>query len=174
MVSCCHLLVFLATLVMGISAQSQIREWSFTLNTDKRLSHAFWRVETLGSKISSFNHRSIQVDGKPVKINDSIGQVYDLLRVPFYSNIWSIKISSNHCYEHCLLLGCVVDIGLVIDMSGSIMDVDPEANNWGTQMDFVKSMITALNVGIDMTRIAVVTFGNRAKLHFTLDQYKWV
>ena len=64
---------------------------------------------------------------------------------------------------------CVVDIALVIDMSGSIEDTGK--GNWALQMGFIKRLISNLEVGKDKSRIAAVTFGNKAELHFTLDTY---
>ena len=64
-----------------------------------------------------------------------------------------------------------MDIALVIDMSGSIKDTG--AGNWDLQMSFIKNIISNLNIGRDETRLGAVTFGNRAELHFTMDQYKY-
>ena len=55
---------------------------------------------------------------------------------------------------------CVADIAFVIDNSGSIRDNDPPGgNNWQLILDFVKSIVEMFTIAPDVTRVAVIDFG---------------
>jgi len=59
-----------------------------------------------------------------------------------------------------IVAACVADIAFVIDNSGSIRDNNvPGSDNWQIMIDFVKSIIELYTISSDVTRIAVVDFG---------------
>jgi len=67
---------------------------------------------------------------------------------------------------------CLTDIILVVDHSGSIRDTNPPGeDNWEKVMDFLRSIVTALDIGEDSTRLGLVSYGNRGKVDFTLNTY---
>ena len=59
---------------------------------------------------------------------------------------------------------CVIDLAMVVDVSGSIQDTnkpDAPVENWDLVLKFMTDVVDGLDVGKDGTRIALVTFGNR-------------
>jgi collagen type VI alpha len=66
---------------------------------------------------------------------------------------------------------CLADIVLVVDDSGSIRDTDlPGGNNWRVVLDFVDRIAGALDpIGLDATRLGMVTFSNTGVVQFDLD-----
>jgi len=64
---------------------------------------------------------------------------------------------------------CVADIAFVIDNSGSIRDNNvPGSDNWQMMIDFVKSIIEMYTISPDVTRIAVVDFGQYLNYRYTV------
>ncbi|KAK2188834.1 hypothetical protein NP493_122g04004 [Ridgeia piscesae] len=59
-----------------------------------------------------------------------------------------------------------VDLAFLIDSSGSI-----GKTNWPKMLNFMKKLSSKLTVSPDRARIAVVSFGNEATLHFGLDSH---
>ena len=60
--------------------------------------------------------------------------------------------------------GCYIDIALVIDCSGSIRKAnEPGEDNWQYVIDFVVDLVTSINVGVDETHVAAVSFGTHVK-----------
>ncbi|KAK2188835.1 hypothetical protein NP493_122g04028 [Ridgeia piscesae] len=59
-----------------------------------------------------------------------------------------------------------VDLTFLIDSSGSI-----GKTNWPKMLNFMKKLSSKLTVSPDRARIAVVSFGNKATLHFGLDSH---
>ena len=59
-----------------------------------------------------------------------------------------------------------VDVTFLIDSSGSI-----GKTNWPKMLNFLKTLSGKLTVSPDRARIAVVSFGNEATLHFGLDSH---
>ena len=59
-----------------------------------------------------------------------------------------------------------IDLVFLLDSSGSI-----GKENWPKMLTFVKTMSSKLMVGQDRVRIATISFGNEATLHFGLDSY---
>ena len=67
----------------------------------------------------------------------------------------------------CLFPVCgPVDLTFLIDSSGSIGKA-----NWPKMLNFLKTLSGKLTVSPDRARIAVVSFGNEATLHFGLDSH---
>ena len=58
----------------------------------------------------------------------------------------------------------VADVAFIVDSSGSI-----GRRNWVKMLDFIEEMVKALNVGADMTHIAVVAYSTNAKVEFKFD-----
>ena len=58
-------------------------------------------------------------------------------------------------------MGChgVLDLGFVIDSSGSIKDLDP--SNWDTLLQFVQEVINRFNIGEEDVRVGAVVYSNR-------------
>ncbi len=65
------------------------------------------------------------------------------------------------------------DVCFVIDSSGSICgnQVQSSCYNWFTLLSFVNSIIDAFDVGVDRTRVGLVTFSNDAVLQFGMNVY---
>ena len=59
-----------------------------------------------------------------------------------------------------------IDLVFLLDSSGSI-----GKENWPKMLKFVKTMSSKLMVDQDRVRIATISFGNEATLHFGLDSY---
>jgi len=60
--------------------------------------------------------------------------------------------------------GCYIDIALVIDCSGSIRKANEEGeDNWEYVIDFAVDLVTSINVGVDQTHVAAVSFGKQLK-----------
>ena len=59
-----------------------------------------------------------------------------------------------------------VDLAFLIDSSGSIGKV-----NWPKILNFMKTFSSKLTVSPDGARIAAISFGNDAMLHFGLDSH---
>ena len=61
-----------------------------------------------------------------------------------------------------LITACLIDLGLVVDESGSIRDTNlPGQDNWQDMIRFLSDIINRLDIGLDATRVGLVTFGNR-------------
>ena len=56
---------------------------------------------------------------------------------------------------------CRLDIGIIVDCSGSIRDTNPPngPDNWGLIVDFIVNIILGLDISDTGSHIAVVTFG---------------
>lgn len=60
-----------------------------------------------------------------------------------------------------------LDLAFVVDHSGSISDNDEGPKpNWEYILDFMTSIVQGLEIGYDFNRVAIVTFGNTAKIEF--------
>ena len=59
-----------------------------------------------------------------------------------------------------------VDLTFLIDSSGSV-----GKTNWPKMLNFMKILSSKFTVSPDRARIAVVSFGNDATLHFGLDSH---
>jgi len=58
------------------------------------------------------------------------------------------------------VVGCLLDIALVVDCSGSIRESNPEGvDNWQYVLNFVVNTVTSLNIEKTATHVGVVTFG---------------
>ena len=70
---------------------------------------------------------------------------------------------------------CEADITVLVDHSGSICNnewptrCDPD--NWNITVKFLRTLIRGLDVGLDRTRVAVISFSNKAMLDFDLDDH---
>lgn len=63
--------------------------------------------------------------------------------------------------------GCLLDISLAIDCSGSIREHNPEGvDNWQYVIDFIVSLVSSLNVEKTAIHVAAVSFGTRLQLCF--------
>lgn len=62
-----------------------------------------------------------------------------------------------------------VDIAFILDGSGSVYDTIPPV--WKTQIDLLEKVINNLNIGPDDVRVALVTYGDTARVEWTLDRY---
>ncbi|ELU15431.1 hypothetical protein CAPTEDRAFT_120997 [Capitella teleta] len=51
------------------------------------------------------------------------------------------------------------------------MFITGQPDNWRTILEFVQEIVRGLNVGKDGTHVAVISYGNNAKLDFNLDEY---
>jgi collagen type VI alpha len=58
------------------------------------------------------------------------------------------------------------DVVFLIDESGSYGPV-----NFQKQLDFLRTTIQSMNIGAKASRVALISFGNRATVHFHLDTY---
>jgi len=71
-----------------------------------------------------------------------------------------IDVDELRQFTGAIVAACVADIAFVIDNSGSIRDNNvPGSDNWQIMIDFVKSIIELYTISPDVTRIAVVDFG---------------
>lgn len=61
------------------------------------------------------------------------------------------------------------DICFLLDSSGSINDLDP--NNWDRVKSFVNSIVDRLDIGMEKTRVGVVTFSTAARKGIFLNEY---
>ena len=62
------------------------------------------------------------------------------------------------------VVGCLLDIALVVDCSGSIRESNPEGvDNWQYVLNFVVNTVTSLNIEKTATHVGVVTFGTQLK-----------
>jgi len=60
------------------------------------------------------------------------------------------------------VLGCYIDIALIIDCSGSIrMTNQLGEDNWQYVIDFAVDLVNSINVGGDETHVAAVSFGTQ-------------
>lgn len=63
-----------------------------------------------------------------------------------------------------------MDLCLVVDASSSICDTDPKYNsttdttcdNWISVLEFLRDIVTNLEIGENQTRVSVVVFGTKA------------
>jgi hypothetical protein len=63
--------------------------------------------------------------------------------------------------------GCFLDIGFVIDCSGSIRDSNVgDDDNWKYIIDFVAKIVEALDISVDGTHVAALTFGRSYSVKF--------
>ena len=44
-------------------------------------------------------------------------------------------------------------------------------DNWQKQLNFVETVVKGLNVSPDQTRVGIITFSNKAKLHWDFNEY---
>ena len=58
------------------------------------------------------------------------------------------------------------DIAFVLDSSGSAGQ-----GNWPKVLNFVKKFVRELAIGPLDNKVAVISYGNRATMHFTLDDH---
>ena len=58
------------------------------------------------------------------------------------------------------------DIALILDNSGSI-----RPRQYRKMMEFVETLILSFDVALDSTRVACITFANKAMVRFNLDEY---
>jgi len=58
---------------------------------------------------------------------------------------------------------CQIDIAIIVDCSGSIMDLNPY--NWYYVIDFMVDLVTSINVGKDETHVGAVSFGRKLELY---------
>ena len=75
---------------------------------------------------------------------------------------------------HLTVCEANVDIGFVIDGSGSIRDANPadrSFDNWNLLLTFVSSIIGELPFGLSRTRVGAVIFSDRGQLLFALNRY---
>jgi len=68
------------------------------------------------------------------------------------------------CPAECTRL----DVGLVIDASGSITE---KMENWKILKNFIISLIGQLDIGLDRVRVGAIKFSSSASVEFRLDQY---
>ena len=75
--------------------------------------------------------------------------------------------------ESMFVTDCVLDVGILIDHSGSIRDnqVAGEPDNFELLIFFVEEIIRNLPIGLDRTRLGIILFSNRAELFFDLDDF---
>ncbi len=61
----------------------------------------------------------------------------------------------------------------LIDSSGSIRDsnIPGEPDNWNVMLRFIHDIVGDLDVGRNRNHVAAVTFSNKAKIEFSLQQY---
>ena len=59
-----------------------------------------------------------------------------------------------------------MDLAFILDSSGSI-----GASNWPRLLTFVVDVISRLPIGRDRVNVGVVSYGNRAQVHFDLDDH---
>jgi len=65
------------------------------------------------------------------------------------------------------VLGCFIDIALVIDCSGSIrMTNEAGEDNWEYVINFAVDLVNSINVGDDETHVAAVSFGRQIQFYF--------
>ena len=75
----------------------------------------------------------------------------------------SILINSFYKIE------CKMDLVVVIDGSGSIED--DKVDNWDYIKKFLKHILESIIISPQFTKMAVITYGNVAKLDFSLDKF---
>ena len=61
---------------------------------------------------------------------------------------------------------CDIDLGFIIDDSGSITN-----SNFKKEIEFIKSVASKFNVDVYKTRTSVITFSDAAKIHFEFRDY---
>jgi len=87
-----------------------------------------------------------------------------VLRILFVAIGWSTVNSQS--------ISCPLDVVFVLDNSASIRDSDtPGVNNWNRILSFVNGLINLTDIGLDMTRVGVVDYGQSAHIQFPLDKY---
>ena len=60
---------------------------------------------------------------------------------------------------------CIMDIGFVIDCSGSIRDSNVNGvDNWLYIIEFVARIVEALDISVGGTHVAALTFGRSSTL----------
>ena len=69
---------------------------------------------------------------------------------------------------YIVLTGCSgkIDLAFVIDTSGSI-----RRSRWPLVQQFIKDIISQMEVAADRARIGVITYADDARFRFSLDQY---
>ena len=68
----------------------------------------------------------------------------------------------------------ILDLVFVLDSSGSIRDANRPGfkDNWETVLDFCINLVDGLTIGMDLTRVGLVRFGNKASSIFYLNTYQ--
>ena len=61
----------------------------------------------------------------------------------------------------------LLDVVLMVDTSGSIVDSDP--NNWNVIKTFLSQLLGPLNIAPDGIRVGIITFSNRVKILSHMD-----
>ena len=70
-------------------------------------------------------------------------------------------------------LDCIGDVAFVLDSSGSINDESRgRVDNWQIILGFTRMLTQNLNVGPSKTRIAVVSFSNKAEVWLHFDSFR--
>ena len=63
--------------------------------------------------------------------------------------------------------GCKVDIGVLMDESGSVKDAD-----FGREKNFVKQLAGSFQLGPHAAQVGVITFGTNARLDIPLNRHR--
>ena len=79
-----------------------------------------------------------------------------------------VKLFLMNCGFRAVCVG-KVDMGILLDRSGSINQADP--GNWNRMLDFVTRIVRSLIISQDAAHIGIVTYADNAKVEFTLDRY---
>jgi hypothetical protein len=68
--------------------------------------------------------------------------------------------------------GRKLDVAFMVDGSTSICGGPGPCEKWRTFLEFCKSIVNALTIGSDQTRVAFLTYGNSIEVKWNLGQYK--
>ena len=90
-------------------------------------------------------------------------------------SIHCIKTESND-HRAAACRNSRVDVGIMMDESGSIIDKNPantpQLYNWNLMKDFVSDIIRGLKpVGPDSAKVSVSKFSDETRVQFLLDEY---
>lgn len=88
-----------------------------------------------------------------------------MITVTFFGNAWNFLhflSAADPAGPDC----SQADIVFVMDSSGSVGN-----DNWQLVLQFVKNVVDNLDIGSYATRVAAITYGNRATPNFYLDTY---